>query len=409
MCAFWKDGYNPDIVVTGLEKITSVSEDGNVSFSGWEFDDYAIVLFSSLKFSSPIPDSYKGQIVHKAISAVAKAKKLSPSALLQEISKLEQLYSKEPIKSYSLVTNVSLCLPSDSVRVSVEGQQIMFSRELNRKFQRKEFIELGRGLIYGDLPKSYANVQISSSGRSPEEAGLLALDTIDLLRGMWNFSLNRKQHLIFHSGKRDPINKIMLGPLHSLHLPNGKRLPDPFWYDQTYVAPVPPLALSKNWGNLRQFEILVRRQLSRSHSKPFLREAFQRYTRAFDERSHETSFLKLWSLLEYLTRTNNQSYDVTIRRAACLWKDQAFHKEILQHLRDRRNSAVHADQAGSEITKLLYQLKRYVEGLLQFHTFHGHKFRNLEEVTSFLDLSTDKTVLIQHKNLIQKRLKFIRA
>jgi hypothetical protein len=248
-----------------------------------------------------------------------------------------------------------------------------------------------------------------TSGRSPEEAGILALDSIDLLRGIWNFALNRKKHVIFHAGKRDPINKILLGPLHSLHSPNGKRLPDPFWYDPTYVEPVSPIDLTRNWDELRRFEKLIRKRLSRSHSKLFFEEASRRYVRALDERSHETSFLKLWSLLEYLTRTINQSYDVTIKRAASLWTDRAFHKEVLQHLRDHRNSAVHSDQANEEITKLLYQLKRYVEGLLQFHVFQGHKFANLEEITSFLDLPTDKTVLIQRKRLIQKRLKFIRA
>lgn len=409
MCACWKDGYNPDVVVTGLEKIKSVSDDGNVSFSGWDFDDYATVLLSSLKFSSPLPDNYKRQIVHKAIFTVAKAKKLSQSALLQELSKLEQLYSREPKQSYSLVTDISLRLPANSARVSLDGRHIILSHEPNRKFQRNGFLELGRDLINGDLPKSYACVHISTSGRSPEEAGFLALDTIDLLRGMWNFYLNRKKHLILHSGKRDPINRIMLGPLHSLHSPNGKRLPDPFWYDHTYVGPVSPIDLSKDWSNIRRFEKLVRRRLSKSHSKPFLKEAFQRYARALDERSHETSFLKLWSLLEYLTRSGNQRYDVTIERAACLWNDHAFHKEILRHLRDHRNSAVHADQSGGEITKLLYQLKRYVEGLLQFHTFHGHKFLNLDEIILFLDLPTEKSTLTQRKRLIGKRLKFIRA
>lgn len=247
-------------------------------------------------------------------------------------------------------------------------------------------------------------------GRSPEEAGIVALDTIDLLRGIWNFALNRKRHVILHVGKRDPINKILLGPLHSLHYPNGKRLPDPFWYDPTYIEPVSPIDLRRNWDSLRSFERQVRKRLSKSHSRTFMEEAFRRYAVALDERNHETAFLKLWSLLEHLTRTTTKdSHKVTVARAISVWSDRAFHQEVLHHLRDYRNSAVHMDQRNEEITKLLYQLKRYVEALLEFHIFHGYKFVNPGEITSFFDIPTDKAILTQQKHLIQKRLRFVRT
>lgn len=409
MCASWKRGYNPDVVTTGLESIKSISENGEVSFTGFEFDDYATVLLSSLDISSLLPDRYKRQIVHKGIYGIAKSNKLTVSALLKEISKLEQAYLREPLKKYLLVSDISFHIPANRLTVVLGGNHITFSRQLRGRIQRDVFLKMGRVFLDRELPKSYSCVQIVTSGRSPEEAGILALDTIDLLRGIWNFFLNRTRHLILHSGNRDPINKIMLGPLHSLHSPNGKRLPDPFWYDATYVSPVQPIDLTKNWDKIRRFEKLVRGRLSSSHSRLYQEEAFRRYTRALDENNHETSFLKLWSLLEYLTNTLNQSYDVTIRRGASLWADRAFHMEVLQHLRDHRNSAVHSDRRSAEITTLLYQLKRYVEALLTFHVSHSYRFANLEEITRFFDLPTDKGVLNQQKRLIQKRLRFIRT
>ena len=36
-----------------------------VSFAGFEFDDYATVLLSSVNFNYPFPDRYKRRIVHK--------------------------------------------------------------------------------------------------------------------------------------------------------------------------------------------------------------------------------------------------------------------------------------------------------------------------------------------------------
>ena len=82
MCASWKQGYNPDVVTTGLERIKSTSENGEVSFTGFEFDDYATVLLSSINFASLLPDRYKRQIVHEGIYTVAKSKKLTVSAVL---------------------------------------------------------------------------------------------------------------------------------------------------------------------------------------------------------------------------------------------------------------------------------------------------------------------------------------
>ncbi|MDF0676017.1 MAG: hypothetical protein P0120_17040 [Nitrospira sp.] len=410
MCADWKSGYNPDVITTGLEKIKSTSENGEVSFTGFEFNDYVTVLLSSLKFVFPFPDLYKRQFVHKGIAIVAKSKTLTKSALLQEISKLEQAYMREPIKEYLLVSDISLHIPTARESVGLNDTRIIFSCHLSSKIQRDVFLKLGREFLNRELPTAYSYIQIMTRGRSPEEAGIVALDTIDLLRGIWNFALNRKRHVVLHAKKRDPINKILLGPLHSLHYPNGKRLPDPFWYDPTYVEPVSPMDLRRNWDSLRSFERQVRKRLSKSHSRTFMEEAFRRYAVALDERNHETAFLKLWSLLEYLTRTTiKDSHKVTVTRAVSVWSDRDFHQEVLHHLRDYRNSAVHMDQRNEEITKLLYQLKRYVEALLEFHVFHGHKFANLGNITSFFDLPTDKATLTEQKHLIQKRLRFIRT
>lgn len=124
MCASWKRGYNPDVVTTGLESIKSISENGEVSFTGFEFDDYATVLLSSLDISSLLPDRYKRQIVHKGIYGVAKSNKLTVSALLKEISKLEQTYLREPLKKYLLVSDISFHIPANRLTVVLGGNHI---------------------------------------------------------------------------------------------------------------------------------------------------------------------------------------------------------------------------------------------------------------------------------------------
>jgi hypothetical protein len=156
MCASWKRGYNPDVVTTGLERIKSIGENGEVSFTGFEFEDYATVLLSSLDISSVLPNRYKRQIVHKGIYSVAKSNTLTGAALLKEILKLEQAYLREPTKKYLLVSDISLHLPTACERVAFGDFRIIFSRQPSTKIQREVFLKLGHTFIGRDLPKSYS-------------------------------------------------------------------------------------------------------------------------------------------------------------------------------------------------------------------------------------------------------------
>jgi len=55
------------------------------------------------------------------------------------------------------------------------------------------------------------------------EAAERALDTLDLIRGAWNYYYNRGRGFrITTGGKRTPVNAIVTGPFHTLHKPNGR-------------------------------------------------------------------------------------------------------------------------------------------------------------------------------------------
>ena len=58
------------------------------------------------------------------------------SALLKEISKLEQAYLREPLKKYLLVSDISFHIPANRLTVVLGGNHITFSRQLRGKIQR---------------------------------------------------------------------------------------------------------------------------------------------------------------------------------------------------------------------------------------------------------------------------------
>jgi hypothetical protein len=209
------------------------------------------------------------------------------------------------------------------------------------------------------------------------------------------------------SGKREPVNKLVLGPVHTLHETNGKRAGDVFWYEPNYVGPIRPRTSSIEWQELRKFEKSVRRKLSKSSYRERLEDFIRQYTRALDSRDWNGDFIRLWGLFEQLTSAE-RGVDA-IKRALFLYhsSDRTFNRQVLNHLRIYRNRTIHAgEQETEEIETLLYQLKGYVDELLLFHIRWAGEFSSFEKAIDFLNQSPDTTILQDRMNLLTKALQF---
>ncbi len=411
MCARWNDLYNPQIIIDALNKIKTINKDGNVSFTGFEFQEYITVLSTSIIFSKELPRSLVKSILSDSIFSVAKEDNLSLRGLIAEISKRENAYLKKEPNKYFLLSDISLKYFHPLKRIKIKDYIIIFRHHLPEdvKREREKFLDWAQHHIHGRIPSLYIFVQVYSEGRSPQEAGVNALDALNLLRSIWNLFFNYSRGIRMSSGKRRAVNKIVLGPLQSLHHINNKIALDSFWYDPEYNEPIDCKDIESNWSKLRKFEKGVRSRLKSLATTEFgtiIENALLRYVHALDERNFDSCFLKLWSLLELLTGTQSDSYKVTIKRAAALFFDYNFHLEVLQHLRDWRNRTVHSGEQNNDIEVLMYQLKRYVESLLMFYIFNSHRFKNKEEMIELFDLAPNKERLFQKKRLIEMSLKY---
>jgi hypothetical protein len=219
---------------------------------------------------------------------------------------------------------------------------------------------------------------------------------------------NRKHSWRISYGPRKPVNKFSLGPLHTLHFQSGKLATESWWYEPEYSGPIELFDISKNISEIDQFECNVRKLLKKSPFKPFLESSIIRYTRALDLRNLESAFLRLWGLLESLTNTGeNDTHKVTVKRTSFMYADREYIKQILTHLRDYRNRAVHSGPGNQDIETFLYQLKNFVESALEFLVANKFNLRNLNEVSQFLDLPDDNEILSKRIQLIQSALKYI--
>jgi len=399
----WKKAYNSSQVIKKLENTRKI-ENGRVKFEGWEYDAYSTLIYSMLDFSSDIPEFDARQIVSKAIFISGTKGPITHNNLLTEICKLERDYQSSPIERYVLASSISMQQFLKIPRINFSNSLIIFEHSLPKRFSQESntIITHAEQTLFASLPKDYLKVRAHVSAKSIHHAADQALEILDLTRGVWNWFLNEGHSFrMSFGGKPKPVNKIILGPLHTLHKPNGVLAAiDNCWYEPSYLGAIQPFS-----PNHDELEVIIKsldhvKKVLKNHNYPqFIKSAIIRYTRALDERDWTTSFIKLWSILELLTDTARSNYEVTIRRTSFLYKDRDYHHQVLKHLRDYRNSSIHFDKGNNKMETYLYQIKNYVESLLVFHLNNRYNFRTIEQSAEFLDISHEEKTL---QNQIEK-------
>ena len=298
----------------------------------------------------------------------------------------------------------------------MSGNRLTFGRRLPERFRHAhdEVRRRGESQIFGPLPdphsllRGYVPVRVSAMARSHDEAVETALDTLDLLRGVWNLYLNGRVGMRLSGGRRKPVNRILLGPVHSLHKPSGALASEYPWVEPDYVEPLRLYRLRSDWADLRVFERQLRNELSSSRYGEKLEDAIRRYVRALDRRDWNTSFVRLWGVLDSLTDTSRDRYEVTIERVLFLMNKQRrdFDRQILRHLTTYRNRTVHDGHETEAIETLLYQLKRYIETVLNFHLRIRPRFPSLEDAARFLSMPAEQIALRERFQIITRALQF---
>ena len=405
MCAKWNPDIDRDVVIASISRIASVNEDGNASFGIPGVFQYIPILISALEFDPNVPRSLHHGLVSSAVSGAVKEGKLDADNVKRLVTARERAYPKEPLKRYVLLTDIGVKLPKYPLRIGIEGTTLFFTEQYPERFDRKPIAHRFSRAVPAKFPNNYCWVRVSLSDRGPREAGERAVDTLDLLRGIWNLGLTFQSSRL-SSPARGPANKIILGPIHTLHSPSGALATKVYWYEPSYRIPVKPHDASGKFDNLRRFEGRIRRQLKAAKERLLLTRALIRYVRAQDEYELDNMFLRLWSVLETLTDTLKLPYDKTIRRAAFIWKDRALAMQELKHLRVWRNRSVHLGESSDNKESHVYSLKAYVDRLLAFLLLNPeNRKQSLAEIARFLDLPYDVEALTKAIGLHRKALK----
>jgi hypothetical protein len=403
--------YDPEALVAHLEELRIVDEGrGEVAFKGSLYlDDVVTVLQRAVDFEGDVPERDLTGIVNRALFRAAKAGPLQPEPLLGEISRGVQDFLEKPEKEFVLATSLSgfSIWPAPS---GLDGEPEVSGCRISLAPALPEHLREGheaakvrmRRYVFGKYPDSvssgsgYTAAWISTMGRSVHEAAERALEALDLRRAIWNFSLNRQQWKRDTLERRPPVNRVIPGPVHSLHHPDGSLASEIDWYEHDYVEPIPREKSRERWKRAEREDGKIRKGLAASAYRDKIAGFLKRYTRALDTREWESAFVRLWGLLEEITGTRaTDDHQVTVSRAAFLYdaQERDLHEQVLRHLKNYRHGSVHAGEDSEAIETYLYQLKRYVEDLMEFHLMSHPKsdqgFGSFDEAIRFLSQPTD--------------------
>jgi len=406
----WKNGAHPSMVVEKIQEIKEIGGDGKVRFKGFIHEEYRSILFAITEFPDDLPEIEKRRIISQGLFSAAGKGTLTKNTLISEFNQLLSLYYRKKQKRFALYTSLSVMNLNNEVREYFGRDQLIIDNKPHPKFQTesRKITDRAVRMMFAEIPKFYKRVRVHVTARTESEAADLALNHLDLIRGIWNLRLNFAQPMrLSFGGKTKPVNRIITGPIHTLHYPNGKiAAEDRWWYEPTFLEGIKRLDFDKHHDDLISFTKSVRDNLEESPYSEELKDALRRYCRALDERNLNNAFLRLWSVLELLTATGNQRYDVTIKRASYIFEEREYYRHLLDQLREYRNSTVHDDAQTQEIETYLYQLKNFVDELFRFHLFNNFGFETIEDAGTFLSLPIDSDALKKRRDMAIYALRY---
>lgn len=407
MTVKWKNNFVPEVIVAKLSSIRTLDGE-KVSFSGVEYNEYIAVLKSMIDVDENISNEIAHELIVKGFHEAAKKLEITKNSIIDAIKKTVREHLGKPDEEYWLVTTLNIHTSNDLPKYSINDCSLRFYKELPKKYRgaRQEFLKRTSSWLI-DKDDDFSHYLVAHTlEKTAHDATEKMLGAIDLLRGIWNLHTNKAMVLSF-GGRKKPVNQVMLGALHTLHDKNGNKKGETFWYEPEYFKSHTKVDFSKNSYKTLEFTKKLRRALNKNSYKKEVEVAIVRYVRALDSQDYNSIFIKLWSVLEYLTYTLRDGYDKTIKRASFQYADREYVRQVLEHLRQYRNKSVHSGVGENDIEVHVYQLKNYVEQILLFHIGNHYKFGSLEEAAKFMDLQPDIDALRKQISLCQAGIKFM--
>lgn len=400
----WRNrkGLKPDVLLKRVETLI-VREGDRISFNGFDVLEMKVALETMVDFGESISSTQREALVSRAVHHCAKTE-LSAGRFIAEINAGYAESRARPDVEYLLLTTISLTPPFLFPDFKVGNCRIrLLEKGFPKKFRgpRKDLFE--KRDLQEEAAKGIYSVVVSTRAKSPAEAADACLEALNVFRAFLCLEVNARLTIEFGNrhGKK-PINRVVLGECHTVHLASGAVAMEGYWYEPQYVGMKPYRIAEKDLDIVcRNVRWLLRKTGSISGSR-LLRRNLNRFVGAFDHSDYHSALIAGWACLESLATDQREgNNDAISRRCSFLYADSEFHRQILEHIRESRNNNVHEGDLASRPSTVCHQLQRYFRRLVYFYLKTSDLFDSREEANAFLDLHHDPAVLDRKARLLR--------
>ncbi|MFH1891488.1 MAG: hypothetical protein ABIK83_02250 [Candidatus Zixiibacteriota bacterium] len=402
----WKKNkkLKPDIILKKIDSIKKVSDGEVVRYSpAFEFSEAMAALHSMIEFPPGMMGLDHEYLLDKAVSDAIRAGELTVQAVEKALNALVKNQLAARMERFSVLTSISVQRQFPFKVVHIDKVRIrILDGNYPQKYAGRRNLVRRMGDRLDQKSWNYRNVIAYVESKSAEQAVGECFRAMDIQRAIWGLFANSSWEMLDDSW--NPINKIRLGQVHTVHKRTGKPATDKMWHDPNFV---PNKLFSSNSPNFSKNCKWVASRLAECRYSDTVKEALLRYVRALDERDQNTALIHLWSALESLTVPLHADYDLLTRRCSFLFRERDYHHQVLEHLREYRNQNIHSGFQSERVRSNCFQLQYYFINLIVFHMKNVAEFGTLDEANQFLDLPHGKRTLENRKRLIEKAIKFV--
>jgi len=403
----WANNSCPPGLLKDIKSNIFLNNEGNVSYKiGIDFSIDA--MFGKVIHGFSLDHTVLYNEFKNSVTDAFKDNRLSnPDSILLKF-KLRCEKNIRNQNKYFLVTSISLKNTHLPKRRSINNSVISFSKEVPARYvksRKKLFLQ------HSDLnlseQENFLYVTVSIRASDINTAFKNGIANLDIIRAAWQIGFRKNTNFLAANKEKEyPTESIVaLGQVHTLHIGTGKEAWAGLWYEPNFKRKE---AITVK--DFRVTELNLTSLLKKIRMNPFsdhVCESLRSYINALDQSEQEFRYMKLWSVLEKLLKSDETK--ILIKRISFFYADRALHKEILDSLRKARNINAHSGVKPFNVEMKNFSLCRYLDDILKFFIFNPFKYNNLQQNIDFISLSTElQTIDEQIKNLYSVK-KFIGA
>lgn len=234
MPIIWKKKFKPDLVINEIASFRTLNAERKVIYFSGEVLEHLPVLHSMMSFPEVAADIDQHLLIWKALNHPHTTFNATTfiSSANEELTKL--ISTRE--EAFVILTSISLDATDLMRRINLPECIInLHPVDYPKKFLRhRENIINKTNFHSANNPKDYCKVSIAVNARSPAAAYSKAIRGLDLTRALLCILSNHVMQLSYSTQDSEPINKICLGGVHTVHKKNGEAAQEDYWYEPDF-------------------------------------------------------------------------------------------------------------------------------------------------------------------------------